>query len=73
MKTREDHPAFQLRLKFLNGEIQAKEVFALKTISRIINHVYTARSIELKEDIYAESTISLLEWTYDMLWHRYGL
>jgi hypothetical protein len=44
----------------------------LRTLIRIINQTYSARAIELKE-MGEETTITLLEYTYDSILFRYGL
>ena len=70
--TRIDHPAFAIRTKFLKGHYSGIYVMPLRTLIRIINQTYTARAIEFKE-MGEESTISLVEYTYDSILFRYGL
>jgi hypothetical protein len=44
----------------------------LRTLIRVINQTYSARATELKE-MGEETTITLLEYTYDSILFRYGL
>lgn len=44
----------------------------LRTLIRLINQTYSARATELKE-MGEETTITLLEYTYDSILFRYGL
>ena len=44
----------------------------LRTLIRVINQTYSVRATELKE-MGEETTITLLEYTYDSILFRYGL
>ena len=45
---------------------------SIKNINRIINQCYVQRSIEYKE-FQEESTITLIEFVYDLIWNKYGI
>ena len=50
----------------MQGEIVSKDIMHTKGLTRIINHAYSLRAVELKE-LGDESTITLVEYIYDML------